>query len=54
MRFIESANRLSINYLTNDENIAEFILDMLKENYVTPIGFEDVLNDFLRKGLQII
>lgn len=43
-----------INYLTNDENRAEYILEMLKENYVTPIGVEDVLNDFLRKGLQII
>lgn len=43
-----------INNLTNDENRAEYILDMLKENYVTPIGVEDVLNDFLRKGLQII
>lgn len=43
-----------INNLTNDENNAEYILNILKENYVTPIGVEDVLNDFFRKGLQII
>lgn len=43
-----------VKYLTNDERKVEYILDVLKENYVTPIGLKDVLNDFLQKGLQII
>ena len=43
-----------IKYLTNDEKKAEYVLDILKENYVTPIALKDVLYDFLQKGLQII
>lgn len=43
-----------IKYLTNDEIKADYILNMLKENYVTPIALRDVIHDFLQKDLQII
>ena len=36
-----------IKYLTDDEVRVNYILDILKENYVTPIGLNDVIYDFL-------
>lgn len=43
-----------IKYLTNDERKTEYLLEILKENCVTPIGLKDVVYDFFQKGLQII
>ncbi|MBO6233561.1 MAG: hypothetical protein J6I85_00635 [Clostridia bacterium] len=37
-----------IKELTNDEIKTEYLLNILKENYVTPIGLEDILNDIFR------
>lgn len=38
-----------IRYVSNDEKTIEKILNILKENVVTPIAVEDVLNDFTKK-----
>lgn len=38
-----------IQYLSNDEKKIEEILNILKENEVTPITIEDVLSDFSKK-----
>ena len=35
-----------LKYLTNDEKRIDFMLKLLKENYVTPIGLEDIISDF--------
>lgn len=35
-----------IKYLTNDEIKADYLLNVLKQNYVTPVGLDDILNDF--------
>lgn len=43
-----------ITYISNDEKEIEEILNLLKENEVTPVIVEDVLNDFQRKNLQIV
>lgn len=40
-----------IKYLTNDENRANHMLNMLKENFVTPVGLEDVICDFSKQIL---
>ena len=40
-----------INCLTNDENKANKMLHILKENSVTPIGLEDVICDFSKQIL---
>lgn len=40
-----------IKYLTNDEKRANYVLKMLKENNVTPIGLEDVICDFSKQVL---
>lgn len=37
-----------IKYLTNDENRAIDILQLLKKNEVTPIGAEDVIQDYAK------
>ncbi len=34
-----------LKYLSNDENKIEKLLNILKENEVTPIGVEDVISD---------
>ena len=34
--------------LTNDENIENKVLDMLKRNEVTPIGLDDVVQDLVK------
>ena len=34
-----------LKYLSNDENKIEKVLNILKENEVTPIGVEDVISD---------
>lgn len=39
-----------IQYVSNDEKKIEKILDTLKENEVTPIAVEDILNDFSKKS----
>ena len=39
--------------LTNDENAIKNILDILKENKVTPIGIQDVIKEIFAKRLQI-
>ena len=41
----------SIQYLTNDENRAMDILQLLKNNEVTPIGAEDVIQDYAKSIL---
>ncbi len=38
-----------IPYVSNDEKTIERILKILKENVVTPITVEDILNDFTKK-----
>ena len=38
-----------IPYVSNDEKTIERILNMLKENMVTPFTLEDILNDFMKK-----
>lgn len=38
-----------IKYLTNDEQKIEKILDIFKENEVTPVGVDDVLADLKTK-----
>ena len=38
-----------IKYLTNDEKRVNQVLNMLKENYVTPIGLEDVICDYAKE-----
>ena len=40
-----------IKYLTNDEKRANYLLNLLKENYVTPIGLDDVICDFSKQIL---
>ena len=40
-----------IKYLTNDEIRTNQLLNLLKENYVTPIGLEDVISDFSKQIL---
>ncbi len=42
-----------IQYLSNDEKRVEEILNILKENEVTPIAVEDVLSDFSKKSMLI-
>lgn len=42
-----------IQYLSNDEKKIEEILNILKENEVTPITVEDVLSDFSKKMILI-
>lgn len=42
-----------IQYISNDEKRVEEILNLLKENEVTPIGVEDVLSDYSKKLLVI-
>lgn len=42
-----------IQYLSNDEKKIEEILNILKENEVTPITVEDVLSDFSKKVILI-
>lgn len=42
-----------IQYISNDEKKIEEILTILKENEVTPIAVEDVLNDFTKKTIWI-
>lgn len=40
-----------IKYLTNDERKVNQVLNMLKENFVTPIGLEDVICDYSKQLL---
>ncbi len=42
-----------IQYLSNDEKKVEEILNLLKENEVTPIGVSDVLNDVSQKMILL-
>ena len=42
-----------IQYISNDEKRIEEILNILKENEVTPITVEDVLSDFSKKFILI-
>ncbi len=49
---IEIENKI-IPYLCNDEKKAEEILKIMKENEVTPIGVEDILQDFSKKMIFI-
>ncbi len=42
-----------IQYISNDEKRVEEILNILKENEVTPIAVEDVLSDFSKKSMLI-
>lgn len=42
-----------IQYLSNDEEKIEEILNILKENEVTPITVEDVLSDFSKRMIWI-
>lgn len=43
----------SISHLSNDEKKTEEILKIMKENEVTPIGVEDILQDFSKKMIFI-
>lgn len=40
--------KASIDKLTNDEKIENFILDILKRNEVTPVILEDVIEDLVK------
>lgn len=40
--------KASVDRLTNDENIENRVLDMLKRNEVTPIGLDDVVQDLVK------
>ena len=40
--------RAIVDRLTNDENIENKVLDMLKRNEVTPIGLDDVVQDLVK------
>ena len=40
-----------IKYLTNDEKRANFILEILKQNCVTPIELDEVVSDFSKQIL---
>lgn len=40
-----------IKYLTNDEKRADYLLTTLKDNYVTPVGLEDVISDLSKQIL---
>lgn len=42
-----------IQYLSNDEKKIEEILNLLKENEVTPIVLEDVISDFSKKSILL-
>ena len=41
----------SIKYLTNDETRANYLLKILKENFVTPIELDDIVSDFSKQML---
>lgn len=41
----------SIKYLTNDEKRANYLLRILKENFVTPIELDDIVSDFSKQLL---
>ena len=43
-----------IEHLTNDEKSIGEILNLLKENQVTPIGMQDVIQEIFAKRLQIV
>ena len=38
----------NINRITNDENEANHILDLLKENEVTPVVAREVVEDYIK------
>lgn len=40
-----------VKYLTNDEKTVNKMLNKLKENYVTPVGLEDIICDFSKQIL---
>ena len=40
-----------IKYLTNDERRIDYMLNMLKQHCVTPIGLKDVIYDFSKQIL---
>lgn len=42
-----------MQYISNDEKRVEEILNILKENEVTPVAVEDVLSDFSKKSILI-
>ena len=45
--------RKAMGNLTNDETYIQKILDILKENEVTPVGMNDVIKEIFAKRLQI-
>ena len=42
-----------IKFLSNDEKQVNEILEVLKNNDVTPVAIEDVISDFSKKMLYI-
>ena len=40
-----------IKYLTNDETRANYLLKILKENFVTPIELDEIVSDFSKQLL---
>jgi len=40
-----------INYITNDERKINKMLNLFKENTVTPVGADDVLDDLLKQEI---
>ena len=42
-----------VQYVSNDEKKIEEILNVLKENEVTPITVEDILSDFSKKMMLL-
>ena len=44
----------TIQYLSNNEQVVDDILNIFKHNEVTPISVEDVICDFSKKDLQNI
>lgn len=45
---IVSIEKENINRITNDENEANHILDLLKENEVTPVVAREVVEDYIK------
>lgn len=45
---IVSIEKENINRITNDENEANHILDLLKENEVTPVVAREVVQDYIK------
>ena len=48
-----NVERREVEEITNDENTIKSILNILKENRVTPVAIKDVIQEIFTKNLQI-